>query len=473
MKMKYFIFLLPLAPLLVQARAAETFPFVDQNNITGISRVGHQLVLKTTNGQKTFNLKTQEWTYQVSVSAPTPMDSNGIIETKWLPLKWNKIGGYGDAGSVDYISLDSDNKKEYWNLAGRMPLEFGNYSYEALEDSNYKKNFIFPPKNRFVGGLTYQEKAWLASPEGLMSLDLESGLMTWYLTYPLFPVIDYQKAGDRSIFLSSGGVYYLEGSQVVVVPTAPSPDPVLFSGLLIDGNKIYFLSCPIMTKTRFLDFGKEVLDIYDFETHKLETIPLPVRYASHLVKSGTDIIGYGLYREFDDGLGTYDIMEGGAFCFSPRKNRMKKWTDLPIAELNPVTLKAKSLYYYELNYVVVSDLSYSPEKDKLVTTSSERICRECGVEKYSFNKYKKYLNDSKSFNRLANLEGNNWKRLVIKNDFSNLKVLYQTIPQNRGNAKVETNPDRMILEKPIPTSTPTNTPVPTPTVGLIEKWLYH
>jgi len=453
------LFLIGLFSFFSSAWGDETHPFVDQNHITSIIRVGHQLILTTANGQKTFDMETKLWTYQVSIPTPTPIPSDGNDRGEGGRSGWFVAGSEMD--SYGYTYIPTEDEKISWTLYKHNPWEPPDYPFEVLQNPDYDKCFNFPDAYEFNSGLIFKGQAWMASNKGLIALDLETGKTVWYLTYPLFPILKYQKEGARTFYLSSEGAYFLEGAKVYPIPTEPEIGPAEYLDLLADGNKVFILTGPI-GRMGFPSFGKQKLQVYELDSKKFQSFPIPVLYSHHLIKRGSDIIGYGLFHAVDEENASFDFTHGGAFSFSTENDQMKKLTDLPVVELTLEPFKARALVFKGLDLVTASYLTYSQEKGKLVTSASEKIHYD-------------YTNENE--NKKLKLKDVDWiQPQAIKEDLSAIPVEYQTIPRAGETLKVETRPWKMFIQKPAPTPTPENTPVPTPTLtpkGILQKWMYH
>jgi hypothetical protein len=292
----------------------------------------------------------------------------------------------------------------------------------------------------------------LIANKGLACLDLKTGSLTWYVTYPLLPLNDLQKHGPREVFSSRSGLYYLEGSKITPIVADPAEYPCLYLGTLIDSENIYFLSvktdaneCP--------RFGQEKLTIFNIENKKSESYVIPIGYANHLVKKDDTVIGYGIYRLYSDGDGDcgggniYNKMSGGAFRYLVSDKTLKVLSDLPIIHLELDPLKATSFYFRnptsrnEENVVDKADLSYSKEKDELFITSSEVLNEGEGEKPQKKSKKGNGLEKTDSFEACVEELNRETEPVYLdQTELIHFPVEYETITETGESVKASDDP---------------------------------
>ena len=334
MKFSFLFLFLIVTPLF----GAPAYPFVDQNQITGIRGEGTKVIFETTHGEKIYDTVQKTWDFKV-FAPPGP-----------FPEKYNS----SSRNKEDICPFQSDQGvTSIWHLKPvANSQETDVLSYE-LSNSTTGKKYNLPVGSYLDKFIIFRKHAWFWDFDlsKILCLNLNSRETTYYVTWPLFP-IHYAKVNKIIYFLNSEGLFFLDNHKIQNTSFGPGPKDGR-GDILAVGNKLYILS------------GS--LSVYDTEKDKASLYPLPVRFADHLLIKDETLTGYGWLVVDDRGDGGEGNLDnsGGAFSFSLKNSVMKKLTDLPIFHFDIKTMKAKSVRYENEGYYE-TEISYSNQKKEFL-----------------------------------------------------------------------------------------------------------
>lgn len=441
----FFVLSLILAAGFLQAQ--EPGPFVDMNDVVLVVHKKDQIILHTTQGRKALDLVTGKWSYAQATSAPTATPDPLTPVTYGPPAGWVHVG-QGDPGDFNYTLLRGSELSAPMTLYQHIAWEPPDVSSYYLTDYRTKQNLMLPLDLYIRGGMIYQEKAWLGTQKGLLTVDLKTGKMTLYQTYPLLPALKEQPLGDSTIFLSASGCYLLTaGKTFVPIQPVPAGGSLEYLDMAATGEKVFYLTSG-PGDGGFPAFGKQSLFSYDVKSGKTERYLVPVDYANHLELKGKDLLGYGSYYAIDEENGSYYIMKGGAFILRDGEAGARKLTGLPVTELDPETLDATAIHIEaSSDFRSITRLKYVPEKGVLKAVSSELICTEddggSKFKEYNGREYK-VLAAPRHHRRLSKAElealkvGKAGERPA---DHSDRTCVYETIATDLGTCPIHPQQD--------------------------------
>ena len=375
-------------------------PFEDQNNIIGLSGEGEALTFRTSNGQKSLKLQTGLWSYRTDFPdfTPTPIPpypQNLAQPQPQPPRRQYTLPDYfpkkilGDGGVVDAWPADHPR----WMLIessvdrGDIPPLMNLY----LADARNKKAWIVfkninvePVYSRLW---VAKDTVWIASNQDLTTVDLNTGKITRYLTYPLFPVIRNLWVDNKLYYLNPQGLFWVDRGVIHETDLNTwNLGGAEFNEMMADGKMIYLVGKSNWPQETPALGSKTRLYAYDTETQKAQSFPLVVpadmanpgffgqsplpwnrnnnnfTVVNHLLKIGGRIIGYGQQYLFDEE--GFLRADGGAFSYTPGDKQLKVLTTIPISEVNLQEMRFVSEYLGD-DTLIVTTLSFNPDLNKL------------------------------------------------------------------------------------------------------------
>jgi hypothetical protein len=254
-----FFFLAVTASIPLYADPA--YPFLDQNRIIDIKAKGNEVIFKTINGKKSYDIKKNTWSYNPCLTPfPTPDISS--------EQKTNDGGQYPDPSEYGFQHSPINQVNESnWKLEV-LGNEEGFASYNFINKIN-KKEFMLPDLY-YLQYLVFHNQAWFTYKSsylsiiksGILCLDLKTGKMTYYETQPVFPM-KYVQVGGHLYFLNNYGLFFLDRNKIQSTSINSPKESTEYRDMFADGDKIYVLDCPWDETPYKGTPGKPLLLVYE------------------------------------------------------------------------------------------------------------------------------------------------------------------------------------------------------------------